>query len=228
MFMQEIDLESPPARRPRNDKRRARNREALIGAALELTTEQGAAALTPAAIARRAGLHKQAFYVHFKGLDECVAALALRVGSESRAASELRHAELVRQPVRDRPAEVHELSEQLRFVRAHADAVRLLASERYAEGPVGAAVRETIRRSRRLWTEALLEVALRNGLTASSLGGIETLAHVVVDMALATSMRVLEDPSLSIEAEAERGVRYAESLITRELRHLYREQRSRA
>jgi AcrR family transcriptional regulator len=227
MFMPEASLETPAVRRPRNDRRRARNHEALIDAALELANEQAAGALTPAAIARRAGLHKQAFYVHFKGLDECLAALASRVVEGSSRPIELRQAELARSPARDQAAEVSEICEQLRFARANAHVIRLLASERYAEGPVGAAVRANIGRSRKLWTEVLLEVALRAGLGTSALGGIEILATVVVEMGLANSLRVIEDPSVSLEAEAERAQRYAESLIQRELRHLFRLYRRR-
>jgi len=225
--MPEATLESPSTRRPRNDRRRARNHEALIDAALELASEQAAGALTPAAIARRAGLHKQAFYVHFKGLDECLAALALRVVEGTSWPIEQRHAELARSPVRDRAAEVQAMSEQLRFARKHARVIRLLASERCSEGPVGEAVRANIARSRKLWTEALLDVALRNGVSTSGLSAIEMLSTVVVEMALANTVRVIEDPSLSIEGEAERAVRYAESLIIRELRHLSRLHRRR-
>ncbi|HEX2679262.1 MAG TPA: helix-turn-helix domain-containing protein [Polyangiales bacterium] len=222
--MREIPEESVPERRPRNDRRRARNRENLIKAAIDVAAELGSAALTPAAIARRAGLHKQAFYVHFKDIDECVAEAARRIASESSNAAEERHAELVRRPVRDRAGELREMCTQLEIARANGAVYRVLATERYSEGVVADTVRELIQRSRKLWTSVLLDVAMRGGISASALAEIENLASMLLELSMATVLRLLDDPKLSIEAEAERHIRFTEHLVRGELRALYRKQ----
>lgn len=71
--------EQPKPRRPRRDKRRDRNRAALLQAGVELLKGGGTAALSPVRIAKEAGLHKPAFYAHFSSVNECQQALAEQI-----------------------------------------------------------------------------------------------------------------------------------------------------
>lgn len=206
------------AKRPRNDKRRARNRKALVQAALALVNERGSAGLTAAAVALRAGLHKQAFYAHFKNLDECLAAVAGHLGRELEAAVMAQDlVEIVRAPVRDREAERRAMFALLEFALERRAVYALLLKERYGDGPLGERIRYMIAWSRRACTASLWVLAQRAGVDASRLHDVEALAHMALEMAFDGFDRILEDQSLDAQAEADRVLRYVESMITGEI-----------
>lgn len=71
-----MDRPSLSPRKPRNDKRRERNRRQLIDATLELVAHDGRAALSVSRISRKAGIDPPNFYAHFKSVEECEYAAA--------------------------------------------------------------------------------------------------------------------------------------------------------
>jgi AcrR family transcriptional regulator len=73
---QRMDQPTISPRKPRNDKRRERNRRQLIDATLELVAHEGRAALSVSRISRKAGIDPPNFYAHFKSVEECERAAA--------------------------------------------------------------------------------------------------------------------------------------------------------
>ncbi|MDH5673102.1 MAG: TetR/AcrR family transcriptional regulator [Myxococcales bacterium] len=218
-----MEAAEKPAKRPRNDKRRARNRAALIEATLALSDEHGSSGLTAASIALRAGLHKQAFYAHFKNLDECLAAVAKHLGREFNdvlLAQQL--VEIVALPERNRDAEREALHGLLAHALQRRSVYALLLKERYGEGPLGQTIRKMIQWSRRACTASLWALAQRAEIDASHLHDVEALAHMVLEMAFDAYDRILEDESLEPEAEADRVLGYVEAVITHELVRLWK------
>ncbi|MDD9934684.1 MAG: TetR/AcrR family transcriptional regulator [Myxococcales bacterium] len=208
-------------RRPRNDKRRARNRAALVEAALSLVNERGSSGLTAAAIALRAGLHKQAFYAHFKHLDECLAALAKHLGREFEDAVIAQQLiGIVSAPERDREAERRAMLALIALATERRPVYALLLKERYGDGPLGQTMRKMIQRARRTCTQSLWVLAARVGVHGSHLHDVEALAHMALEIGLDTYDRILEDDSLDFEAEADRALRYVEAIIYSEFRRM--------
>lgn len=208
-------------RRPRRDKRRARNRQALLQAAFDLMMEGGSGALSPARIARRAGLHKPAFYAHFADLDACQRALAevmLQRFYEPRMKA--RRAALQRDPA-DADAHYAWHLETLRGAQYQERAFyRVLPQIRAESGAIGACARTIVDQVRRDWTETLWDLAIRYGVGAAHLREVEALAITLVEMALTSLVRVAQGEITDVEAEACRLQRYDDAIITAELRRM--------
>jgi AcrR family transcriptional regulator len=74
------------ARRPRRRGTRQATRERLIRSALQLLQRGGESAVNTVSVTRGAGVAQSAFYLHFGGVEDCLAVAARRVTGEIRAA----------------------------------------------------------------------------------------------------------------------------------------------
>jgi AcrR family transcriptional regulator len=85
MIYNPISMAEPRTRvRIRNDPRRARTRQRIVDATIQLVYEGGIGSLSTVAIADRADIHQPAFYAHFKNIDDCLAAAAVLICDRAR------------------------------------------------------------------------------------------------------------------------------------------------
>lgn len=217
----ELAEKQPETPRPRRDRRRERNRQALVTAAVQLLMEGGSAALSPVRITRLAGLHKPAFYAHFASVEECqqeVARYMLSLFYEPRIAE--RRTTLRRDPT-DRASHYAWHLRSLEGARHEERAFyRMLPRLRYEQGPVGDCIRTIVDQVRRDWVEINWEVALRYGIGAAHLHEVQALTVTLIELAFSSLVRVANKEITDLEAEAARLQRYDEAIITAELRRM--------
>ena len=207
-------------RRPRRDGRRDRNRERLVAASVELVLREGVAALTPTRITELAGLHKPAFYAHFKDVSDCVAQVVQHIG----VATLTRELELHREALRAVPyelaAEQRALETTLRHALEYRSTYQLMIRQRFDDGPIGEVVRANIATAVADTTELLWELGLRHGLAAHHLKEVATLAEVVTDHTLIAIVRVVEGGKTDIVAEAALLARCNDAIVHAEFRRM--------
>lgn len=214
-----------PGRRPRRDGRRDRNREKLISAAVELLLHEGPAALTPTRLTELAGLHKPAFYAHFKDPADCLAQVVQQIGAANMDKEFAMHRAALRAEPYELAAEQRALEVTLKNALQFRTTYRLLARHRYDEGPLGAAMRENIATAVTDMTELLWEIALRIGVGAQHLRDIAALAELVCEHTLISITRVVEGRVTDIAAEAALLARSNDAIVAAEMRRMIMAQR---
>lgn len=80
----ETKTAKPPRRRGRKPNSNI-NRSSILDAAIMLALENGPEALSTVRIARAMDIVQSGFYAHFKNMDDCISALALRIEASVRA-----------------------------------------------------------------------------------------------------------------------------------------------
>jgi AcrR family transcriptional regulator len=208
------------ARRPRRDGRRDRNRESLLAAAIDLLIREGLAALTPTRVTEQAGLHKPAFYAHFKDVPECVAQVVQRLGAISLARDLALHRDALRAVPYELAAEQRVLEATLRQALEYRSLYQLMGRHRYDDGPLGVALRENIALAVEGMTELLWELGLRYGLAAHHLKQVAILAELLTEHTLVAITRVVEGRATDIAAEAGLLARSNDAMVKAELERL--------
>jgi AcrR family transcriptional regulator len=215
-------LESQEARRPRNDKRRARNHEALLTAAIDIAQEDGAAALTPLRITERAGLHKPAFYAHFKTVDDCVQAIAVRIVQQNTWREDVLYREAFASLPPDRNKLVEALELTLHTALASPALYRLVLRCRYDDSELGRTVRDIFDKMCVRWTDVLWDLALRLGVGAEHLREVAVLAERNLEYQLVAIWRVVDGRENDLRAEAMRHERYVAAINRAEFERMLR------
>jgi AcrR family transcriptional regulator len=212
--------EGPAARR--RDPRHERNRTRLIDAAIAILLGDGMASFTSAHIAEAAGLHKPAFYAHFKNVDECLVAVAAHVSQAS-----VRETLTLTASGKETELESRDWAKNiergLRDVAENPTVYRVLMRYRFAENALGQAIRAMEARVRQHWVEFFWRIAVRAGVDAKHFREIAEMAEYIVSHTYSAGERVLTGRSTDIAAEAARVQRYNEAIISRELRRMLRE-----
>ena len=205
--------------RPRDGSRSQRNRERLIEAAIAVLTGQGMEKFTSATVATAAGLHKPAFYAHFKNVEECLQAVALHVAQTN--AREMLVLQTKLESAASTPDDSQRGIEQLlRSVHQHEALYRLLARYQYADGPLGDAVREMNTYVRDAWVEHFWRVAVQFRIDPRHFKEIEQLADHVVAISYIAIGRVLDGRASELSAEAARVARYGWAIVESEFRRM--------
>lgn len=211
----------PRPRRPRRDKRRDRNRAALLQAGVELLKEGGSAAISPVRIAKEAGLHKPAFYAHFSSVHECKKALAEQIiGQTHERRIEAMH-RMLAPGVPDANKREAIYQNHLETLKSACDGRdhafhSVQARTRGDSGPLGDGVRTIIERLRRDWTEIFWDMATRMGIDGAYLPQVEAMAAVLVEMGLSSASRAAAGDLPDLEAEARRLERYGYAIVSAE------------
>ncbi|MEU5843849.1 TetR family transcriptional regulator [Rhodococcus sp. NPDC047139] len=182
----------PPTTRA---ERKERTRQALLEAALELSSDRGLGAVSLREVARQAGIVPTAFYRHFSSMDELGVTLAadtMRV---------LRH--LLREARRTPgPAGARQSIDVLvQQVRAHKAAFRFLARERHGGLPeVAAAISVELRL---LTSELAADLGRAPGLEDWEFDDLEMAADLLVTAMLdfVLDLLAVERPGSEQEAE---------------------------
>jgi AcrR family transcriptional regulator len=207
-------------RRPRRDGRRDRNRERLVTAAVDLVLREGLAALTPTRITELAGLHKPAFYAHFKSVSDCVAQVVQHIGTTTLTTELEMHREALRAVPYDLAAEQRALEATFRHAVDYRSTYQLMIRQRFDSGPIGTVVRTNIATAVADMTELLWELGLRHGLGAHHLKEVATLAEVLTDHTLVAIVRVVEGGKTDIVAEAAMLARCNDAIVAAEFRRM--------
>ena len=218
---------SAPTENRRRNSRGDRNRQRLVDAAIAvLLGEGGQSNFTSTHIARRAGLHKPAFYAHFKNVDECMKAVALEV-----ARANVRNLlTLQTQASETLPPEesmpIRLIEQLLTSVRQYESLYRLLRRYRFDEGALGEAIRKLDDYVLARWTEHFWRLALHFHVDVRHFKEIEQLAEHVVALSYISIGRVLDGRVADLTVEAGRVARYGRTLIEAEFIRMAREKTS--
>ena len=208
---------------PRRDSRSERNRQRLLDAAISVLLEGGPAKFTSAQIARVAGLHKPAFYTHFKNVEECLQAVALEVARanvrdtlvlQTRADEKL-------PPEDELPSRL--IEQLLNSVRQYEALYRLLRRYRAEEGPLGDAIRELDSYVLERWTEHFWRLAVHFRIDVRHFKEIAQLAEYIVALSYVAIGRVLDGRVSDVAIEASRVARYGRTLLEAEFTRMARE-----
>ena len=211
----------PPAK-PRRNPRGERNRQRLLEGAIAVLLGEGMSKFTSSHIAEAAGLHKPAFYAHFKNVDECLHAVALEVARANVRDMLVMHSKASQHPL---PLDVREgmIEQMLLGVRQHDSIYRLLRQYSYSEGALGEAIRELNRFVLERWTEYFWRLAVHFGIDARHFKEIAQLAEYVVALSYISIGRMLDGHVTDVRAEATRVARYAYVLLDTEFRRMAKE-----
>ncbi len=167
--------------RTRRDGRRARTRERLLGAAMEILRQQGVGAVSVSAVARRVGVHHSLFYQHFKDVDACLAAVTQQalqaLGPVER---ELRR-ELLRRAMADRRELASYYEASIERWLEQRPVFELVVAHRLDSSPIGEAVRPAIQALGDELAAELWEVAVRQGVDGKRLPEIRMLADLQIN-----------------------------------------------
>jgi AcrR family transcriptional regulator len=201
----------------RRNPRHERNRVRLIDAALAILLGDGMASFTSARIAGAAGLHKPAFYSHFKNVDECLQAVALRVAQD-----DVRDSLLLTQPSRESVVIpeadwVQTLTRVFQNMLDHADVYRVIVRYKHAEGALGLAIRAMDRAVFEHWTEYFWRLAVHYGVDARHFREVAELAEHIVGITYLAGERLLTGRTADVAAEARRIYRYDAAIVSAEL-----------
>jgi len=178
-------------------ERKERTRQAILAAALELSTEGGLAALSLRSVAKKVGIVPTAFYRHFSSVEQL--GLALLEASFGAMREMLRE---VRRENRDIPDvianSVRILVKNVNERRAH---FLFIARERIAGPPL---VREAVRREMQLF-ELELAIDLARLLDTQSWPSedLRGLAHLIVTAMVGVVQDILTIRPDQLGAEAE-------------------------
>jgi len=176
-------------------QRKERTRQALLDAALELSSDRGLAGVSLREVARHAGIVPTAFYRHFASMEELGVTLA---------ADTMR---VLRRLLRDArrspgPATAREsLRILVREVRVHEPAFRFLARERHGGQPEVA--RAITTELRLLAGELAADLARTPGLEQWPFDDLEMVADLLVTAMLDVVLELLSVPRPGSPEEAE-------------------------
>ena len=215
-------------RRPRRDRRRARNRERLVQATVELVSEHGTEALTMAAIAKRAGLHHSGFYAHFPSVEACLEA-SMRAVAEHQRARDLERRAGVRESFPPDPeADARQLAQSLRQMLEHRAFNLLLVRCRHEQSRIGQLAREQTELAVREFSEDLWRIAARSGVevAAEHLHDFEHVARYILDAVLNTVIELAARRDHDVDTVARRLVRYHTAMVKAEIRRMLAAQRA--
>ena len=219
----EPDLDALAQRRKPSE----RNRIKLLDAAIAILLGEGMSKFTSAHIAEAAGLHKPAFYAHFKNVDECLQAVALHV-----AKAKVQETLVIQTTMLEHiPSGIeeskfnHERSEQLieqllRAVRQHEALYRLLRRYHADEGALGEAIRGIDAHVLERWQEYFLRVAVHLGVDPRHFKEVGYMAEYVVGMSYIAIGRVLDGRVTDLSAEAARVARHGYAVLDFEFRRM--------
>jgi len=215
----ELTAPAPPARQRRN-VRHDRNRVRLIDAAIAVLLGDGMASFTSARIAEAAGLHKPAFYAHFKNVDECLQAVAVHIAQADVRDSLMMTPSTHESVVVDDASWLEAMERMFQNTVDHADVYRLILRYKHAESSLGEAIRALDRKVFEHWTEYFWRLAVHYGVDAKHFREIAELAEHIVGLTYLAGERLLTGRTVDVRAEAERIHRYHVALISAELRRM--------
>jgi AcrR family transcriptional regulator len=190
-----------PVPRPASTRRRtrkqakARTRQKLIDALVQVLRIQGVSALTSTRIAEVAGVAQSTFYFHFKGIDEAMTAAGEQISTRMRAAIRERR---LRIDLADPEAAIRtSYRASIEALLAHrAFTALFLAQRRDPASPLGAAFRGIVAEA-----HADLLADMRTiGLTERTMPHLEHHAGLIVAMTLAAIEDLLDDAAGDVEA----------------------------
>ena len=205
--------------RKRDGSQAERNRERLIDAAIAVLIGQGLAKLTSASVSAAAGLHKPAFYAHFKNVDECLQAVALHIAQTNAREMLVLQTNLPNTVVAPEHSQ-RAIEQMLRSVHQHEGLYRLLARYQFADGPLGNAIREINAYVGERWVEHFWRLAVHFHIDARHFKEVEHLAHHVVAITYIAIGRVLDGSVTDLSAEAARVERYGRAIVDSEFRRM--------
>lgn len=211
-----------PAKRPRRDKRSAANRQKLLTSTLELVVESGVAAATMVAITKRAGLHPPAFYVHFKNVDECIAASARHIWEREREVSASLRASVAAGTTASSRDEIElaVIERSLQGIVDNAQIYEVLLRRLHDTGPIGDVARDQRETVCRELTEYLWRLAIAAGVEAGHLLELQATARHLVNLYFAAATDLIEGRSKDVVAEAKRIDRYSRTIAQTEMQRM--------
>ncbi len=211
-------------RRPRRDKRRARNRQRLLDATIDIILEEGTGGLTMAHIAKRAGVRHSTFYAHFKNVDECIHTAVLHV-ARINFDNDLMRARMVLQVVDpDDEANIEALEEALRLVVKHARIYLLFFRCYFEPSPMGQATREQADVATSYLADQLWQLGIETRLEEKYRAEVEIIARFLINCFVTTAVRVIGGGPGDVRDEATRLYRYSVAILTSEFKRMHEEQ----
>ena len=191
-----VHTRAPSAGSARSE-RKARTRQALLDAALELLEEQSFSSLSLRQVARAAGVVPTAFYRHFDSMEELGLALIEESFRTLRA--------MLREARTDRRTDGHVIRASVAIVvgqvHEHESHFRFIARERF--GGVTALRREIRREIRLFASELAIDLARFLYLDRWSSGDLQLLAGLMVNAMVSIAEAILDAPPGDAEAERE-------------------------
>jgi AcrR family transcriptional regulator len=207
-----------------HNPRSERNRRRLLDAAIAvLLGEGGQSKFTSAQIAHAAGLHKPAFYAHFKNVDECMQAVALEVARANVREMLVLQTQASETLPLDEALRNRLIEQLLNSVRQHESLYRLLRRYQFDEGALGEAIGELNRYVLERWTEHFWRLAVHFHIDARHFREIEQLAEHVVALSYISISRVLDGRVTDLSVEAARVARYGFTLVETEFKRMARD-----
>lgn len=216
----DYEVKEAPTRRPRRDKRRERNLETLLDAALKVLASEGPGALTPLRVAEQAGLHRRAFYAHFADAQACLEAVAVRISEQDFKRNEALHREAFAKLPPDRRASIAAVLDSLETAVKNRGIYLVLYRCRHDESVVGEAVRKVLEDSYDVWTELMWDLAMHYGVTAAHLRDVRYLAEHLVDHHNNAIGRAVSGRDKDLPALAQRMQRYNTAMVVSEFRRM--------
>jgi AcrR family transcriptional regulator len=168
----------PGAASKRNDERRARTRERLLNAAIELLRGEGLHAVTVSRVAKRVGVHHSLFYTHFHDVNACLAAAAQRVIETIAPVDRELRSELLRRAFLDRRALARYFEGAFDRWLEQRPFVELLLAHRLDRSPLGEALRPAIAAIRDETMAELWDLAVEIGVDGQDIGETRVLADL--------------------------------------------------
>jgi len=214
---------------PRRRRAQEHQRQRLLDAAIGILLGEGMAKFTSTRIAELAGLHKPAFYAHFKNVDECLQAVALQVAKAKVRETLVGHTTMLEQlPIGFDDASMARsiersqqlISRLLHAVREHEPLYRLLRRYHADEGALGEAIRDIDGHVLERWVEYFWRLAVHFGVDARHFKEVSHMAEHVVALSYVAIGRVLDGRARDVEAEAGRVARYGFAVVAFEFRRM--------
>jgi AcrR family transcriptional regulator len=206
-----------PSEAARRNPRGERNRRRLLDAAIAvLLGDGGQSKFTSAQIANAAGLHKPAFYAHFKNVEECLQAVALEVARANVRDMLVLQTQASQNLPPDDELTKRLVEQLLNSVRQYEPLYRLLRRYQFDEGALGDAIRKLNSYVLERWTEYFWRLAVHFRIDARHFKEIEQLAEHVVALAYTSISRVLDGRVPDVSVEAARVARYGYSFVAAE------------
>ncbi|MBM4362956.1 MAG: helix-turn-helix transcriptional regulator, partial [Deltaproteobacteria bacterium] len=188
---------SATGRRPRRDRRRDRNRRALVDAALELSGREGAAALTVSRVARLAGIEPPNFYAYFRTVEECEQAAAeafdAYLATKARPHAAIRAAQSREEAAAAQAALLASWLEEPAWSR-------LILRARLEDSRLGERSRRFLDRARNGTRAALARALERRGLTQATADDIEGATDLCVGHFLSMVESLLDGRTRDVHA----------------------------
>jgi AcrR family transcriptional regulator len=214
---------------PRRRRVQENQRQRLLDAAIGILLGEGMAKFTSTRIAELAGLHKPAFYAHFKNVDECLQAVALQVAKAKVRETLVGHTLMLEQlPISFDDAHITRsiahsqrlIAQLLLAVRKHEPLYKLLRRYHADEGALGKAIRDIDGYVLERWVEYFWRLAVHFGVDARHFKEVSQMAEHVVAMSYIAIGRVLDGRASDLEAEAGRVARYGFAVVGFEFRRM--------